>query len=354
MNSVKTMKATVAAITALSLMNGALVIASGNTNISSDSLVNIGAALTTVKGDSGTGARIDATTGASVMLTPDSTYLKTDAGVDPSYTDRLHLIANGNIARVVIRGERTDFGLNTNASQTGTALGANANAGGKYATATGNNAIAKGTNSAAYGHNSTAAGTNSVAIGSDSDAKEDNTVSIGNDTLKRKLTNVADGTASGDAITYDQFSSLNQSVKTLDRRVNKVGAGAAALAALHPLDFDPGDKMTFAVGYGNYKNAHAAALGAFYRPNEDVMVNVGGSLGDGSGLVNAGVSFKIGQGGEAASSRSALTKKVDELTKSNQQLQAENEALRTQDQTQDARIAQLEHQLAVIQHALGK
>ena len=90
------------------------------------------------------------------------------------------------------------------------------------------------------------------------------------------------------------IGSLNSRVNTLDGRIDKVGANAAALAALHPLDFDPDDKWDFAAGYGNYGNENAMAVGAFYRPNEDTMFSVGGSFGTGENMVNAGVSFKIG------------------------------------------------------------
>ena len=94
----------------------------------------------------------------------------------------------------------------------------------------------------------------------------------------------------------------------LGTRVNKVGAGAAALAALHPMDFDPDDKWDFAVGYGNYKDAHAAAVGAYYRPNEDTMFSVGGSFGGGENMVNAGVSWKFGQRNHISRSRVSMAK----------------------------------------------
>ena len=95
--------------------------------------------------------------------------------------------------------------------------------------------------------------------------------------------------------------------------MDRVGAGAAALAALHPLDFDPDDKWDVAAGYGNYKDAHAIAVGAFYRPNEDTMFSVGGSFGGGENMVNAGVSVKLGQGNHVSTSRVALAKEVEDL-----------------------------------------
>ena len=95
--------------------------------------------------------------------------------------------------------------------------------------------------------------------------------------------------------------------------MNRVGAGAAALAALHPLDFDPDDKWDIAAGYGNYKDAHAASIGAFYRPNEDTLFSVGGSFGGGENMLNAGVSMKIGQGNHVSTSRVAMAKEIKDL-----------------------------------------
>lgn len=110
------------------------------------------------------------------------------------------------------------------------------------------------------------------------------------------------------------ISSLSHSISNLDNRVNKVGAGAAALAALHPLDFDPDAKWDFAAGYGNYRGANAAAVGAYYRPNEDTMFSVGGTFGNGENMVNAGVSFKLGSGSSHVStSRVAMAKEIKEL-----------------------------------------
>lgn len=107
---------------------------------------------------------------------------------------------------------------------------------------------------------------------------------------------------------------MNGRISDLDNRVNKVGAGTAALAALHPLDFDPDAKWDFAAGYGNYRGANAAAVGAYYRPNEDTMFSVGGTFGNGENMVNAGVSFKLGSGSSHVStSRVAMAKEIKEL-----------------------------------------
>ena len=117
---------------------------------------------------------------------------------------------------------------------------------------------------------------------------------------------------SGIASTQD-IKNVTNKVGELGTRVNRAGAGAAALAALHPLDFDPDDKWDVAAGYGNYKDAHAVAVGAFYRPNEDTMFSVGGSFGGGENMVNAGVSVKLGQGNHVSTSRVALAKEVEDL-----------------------------------------
>ena len=111
-----------------------------------------------------------------------------------------------------------------------------------------------------------------------------------------------------------QVAANTESIYHINNRVNKVGAGAAALAALHPLDFDPDDKWDFAVGYGNYRNANSVAFGAFYRPNEDTMFSLGTNFGNGENMFNAGLSFKIGQGGSGiTTSKTAMAKKIESL-----------------------------------------
>ena len=159
--------------------------------------------------------------------------------------------------------------------------------------------------------------TNTLTVG---DVKIDNSgINAGN----KKITNVAAGDISAnstDAVNGGQLWKTNQTINNiggavneLGTRVNRVGAGAAALAALHPLDFDPDDKWDVAAGYGNYKDAHAVSVGAFYRPNEDTMFSVGGSFGGGENMVNAGVSVKLGQGNHVSTSRVALAKEVEDL-----------------------------------------
>ena len=159
--------------------------------------------------------------------------------------------------------------------------------------------------------------TNTLTVG---DVKIDNSgINAGN----KKITNVAAGDISAnstDAVNGGQLWKTNQTINNIGGAVNelgdrmdRVGAGAAALAALHPLDFDPDDKWDVAAGYGNYKDAHAVSVGAFYRPNEDTMFSVGGSFGGGENMVNAGVSVKLGQGNHVSTSRVALAKEVEDL-----------------------------------------
>lgn len=135
----------------------------------------------------------------------------------------------------------------------------------------------------------------------------------------QQIHDVAPGTAATDAVNVSQLSmfadNVGGAINKLDNRVNRVGAGSAALAALHPLDFDPDDKWDFAAGFGNYKNANAAAIGAYYRPNEDTMFSVGGSFGGGENMVNAGISFKLGQGNHVSTSRVAMGKEILDLRK---------------------------------------
>ena len=174
--------------------------------------------------------------------------------------------------------------------------------------------------------------TNGVTVKDVSLTKEG--LSIGNKTYvsnkglnanDQKVTNVAAGDLSEkstDAVNGSQLFATNQqvaqnvqSISKLGNRINKVGAGAAALAALHPLDFDPDDKWDFAAGYGNYNGENAAAIGAYYRPNEDTMLSVGGSFGNGENMVNAGVSLKLGQGNHVSTSKVAMAKEIKDLRK---------------------------------------
>ena len=185
----------------------------------------------------------------------------------------------------------------------------------------------------------------------------------------QKITNLADGEiaeGSTDAVNGGQLyntnqavianaeniNSLSHSLNKLDSRINRVGAGAAALAALHPLDFDPDNKWDFAAGYGNYAGANAVAIGTYYRPNENTMFSIGGSFGGGENMINAGISFKLGSGGSGiTTSKTVMAKKIKE----------QDELLKAQDakmKEQDEKIAKLEALVAqqgeMIQQALGK
>lgn len=141
------------------------------------------------------------------------------------------------------------------------------------------------------------------------------------------ITNVKAGEADTDAVNYGQLKDTNNRINGVENqvisnsnrinqlgsRVNKVGAGAAALAALHPMDFDPDDKLTFSAGYGNYAGENAAAIGAYYRPDEKVMFSVGGTVGNGENMVNAGISFALDRTNHVSNSRTALAREVIDL-----------------------------------------
>lgn len=126
----------------------------------------------------------------------------------------------------------------------------------------------------------------------------------------------------------NKIDGINQNMNALENRVNsrmdKAVAGSAALAALHPLDFDENDKWNVAAGYGNYRSGSAMALGAFYRPNEDTMFSIGGAMGNGQNMVNVGVSLKLGQHNGVSKSRKAMAQEIDDLKA---QLQAQNQKI---------------------------
>lgn len=168
--------------------------------------------------------------------------------------------------------------------------------------------------------------------------KEVGVVSVGNADAPRRIQNVAPGKVSAestDAINGSQLYSAIENVNTnlgdqisnVDSRATKGIAGAAALAALHPLDFDPDDKLQFSAGMGHYRGKTAAAVGLFYRPDEKVMFNIGGTMGNGENLINAGITFSLDRTPRVTGSRTALTKEVV--------------ALREHVARQDAQIAEL-------------
>lgn len=165
---------------------------------------------------------------------------------------------------------------------------------------------------------SLSAGENALVVNADGTA-----IAGGLNVLGSKITNVAAGElseTSKDAVNGSQLHETNINVANnsmrinkLGDRVNKVGAGAAALAALHPMDFDPDDKWSFAAGMGNYAGQNAAAIGAFYRPDEKVMFSVGGTVGNGENMVNAGISFALDRTNHVSNSRTALAREVIDL-----------------------------------------
>lgn len=164
----------------------------------------------------------------------------------------------------------------------------------------------------------------------------------------QQIHDVAPGTSDTDAVNVSQLkglvSGVDGAVNRLNNRLNRVGAGAAALAALHPLDFNPEEKWNFAAGFGHYVNANAGAIGAFYQPNEDTLFSLGGSWGGGENMVNAGVSIRLGHGNSIMGSRTVMAREIIALK---QQVEAqnlklkENEDLKARLAKQDQEIAEL-------------
>lgn len=156
--------------------------------------------------------------------------------------------------------------------------------------------------------------------------------------------------------------SLNNRVGELGSRINKVGAGAAALAALHPLDFDPGDKWDFAAGVGNYRNETAAAVGLFYRPNARSMFNLGWTMGDNRNMVNGGFSIKLGKGSvyndmskaQMAETIATQSKEISAMKADNAAIKADYNALKADNEAKEKRIDALEKQMQEIMAKLGK
>ena len=262
--------------------------------------------------------------------------------------------ANGNHANAIgssatATGDHAQaFGAGAQATGVRTnVFGSDAVATADYSIAIGNKANASTANSIALGANSTTrSATNETSAtvaghtyGGFAGTSPVGSVSVGNAGGERQIHNVAAGKISADstdAVNGSQLYSvandlqtqinnstpgainnnitnLNNRVGNVEKRVNKVGAGSAALAALHPLDFNPDDKWTIAAGYGHYHNANSAALGAFYRPNEDTMFSVGGTVGTGETQLNAGVSLRLGKRSPESRSRVAMGREIAEL-----------------------------------------
>ena len=248
--------------------------------------------------------------------------------------------ANGDHAQAFGAGAHAD-GLRTNV------FGSDASASADYSIAIGNKAVASTANSIALGANATTRSATNVTsatvaghtFGGFAGTSPVGSVSVGKAGEERQLHNVAAGEISAtstDAVNgsqlysvanelqdqinkgvpsnvTNQITNINNRVGDVEKRVNKVGAGSAALAALHPLDFNPDDKWTIAAGYGHYHNANSAALGAFYRPNEDTMFSVGGTVGTGETQLNAGVSIRLGKRSPESRSRVAMGREIAEL-----------------------------------------
>ena len=262
--------------------------------------------------------------------------------------------ANGNHANAIgssakATGDHAQaFGAGAQATGVRTnVFGSDAAATADYSIAIGNKANASTANSIALGANSTTrSATNETSAtiaghtyGGFAGTSPVGSVSVGKAGGERQIHNVAAGKISADstdAVNGSQLYSvandlqtqinnstpgainnnitnLNNRVGNVEKRVNKVGAGSAALAALHPLDFNPDDKWTIAAGYGHYHNANSAALGAFYRPNEDTMFSVGGTVGTGETQLNAGVSLRLGKRAPESRSRVAMGREIAEL-----------------------------------------
>ena len=143
----------------------------------------------------------------------------------------------------------------------------------------------------------------------------------------------------------EKITELGGRIGTLDTRVDRVGAGAAALAALHPLDYDPENKWDFAASYGNYNGANAVAIGAFYRPNENQMFSIGGSFGGGENMVNAGVSVKFGEGTGISTSKIAMANEIKDLKTANERMQQENKFMQQENKEMKNEIEILKQQV---------
>ena len=242
-----------------------------------------------------------------------------------------------------------------------TVSGANSGAFGDPNTVTGTGSYALGNNNTIGGNNTFVLGSNvtadvddAVVLGNKSTA-EAGAVSVGSDGGERQIKHVAEGTDDTDAVNKRQMDAaidnavgnnminMSNQINKLDSRINKVGAGAAALAALHPLDMD--GKFGLAAGFGNYRNANAMALGFFYRPTDRVMFSVGGSMGNGENMMNAGVSIALDKG--VNTSKAAMARKIHAQDTEIQTLKAENAEIKEQN-------AKLAERLAAIEAKLGK
>ena len=206
--------------------------------------------------------------------------------------------------------------------------------------------------------------TKTITVAADKDAtkvdfsgKDSNGNTI-NRTLTGIVTDATDATSAANVgYVQDVAGSLANGVQRvanqLSHDINKVGAGAAALAGLHPGEFDPDNKLDFAAGYGHYKGANAGALGAYYHPNEDTIISLAGTMGNGDPMLSAGVTFKLGPSGPNTLSRTALTKQVASVQKQNQILTAQNQAIAQKMAAVDQKNQQLEKDVADLKAKLA-
>ena len=220
----------------------------------------------------------------------------------------------------------------------------------------GNNVTVNGSNTFVIGHNVKTSASDAVVLGNGSEGV-DGAVSVGAKGKERQIKHVADGTDGTDAVNKRQLDAaidnavgnnmveMSHRISDMDSRINKVGAGAAALAALHPIDTD--DKFTMGLGYGNYRSAHSAAIGIFYRPTEKIMLSVGGAMGNGENMINAGISFALDKGKGFGTSKAAMARKIAAQGEEIQSLKAENAEIKEQN-------AKLAERLAAIEAKLGK
>ena len=302
---------------------------------------------------------------------------KSVAGGDyaTAFGDSSQALAENSLAAlggIVEKGATNGIAIgkgSTVSTPNGIAIGTGLKVSGKNSGAFGDPGEVSGSNSYAFGNNNTVSGDNTFVLGNNvstgaknavvlGDGSEgvDNAVSVGAKGKERQIKNVAPGTDDSDATTVKQVKEMIEAggggadlapvyrrINDVDSKVNKIGAGAAALAALHPMDTD--GKFSMAAGFGNYRDANAMALGVFYRPNDQVMFSMGGSLGNGENLLNVGVSFALDKG--VSTSKAAMARTI----------KAQGEKISEQDakiQTLEAENAKLAERLAAIEAKLAK
>jgi hypothetical protein len=234
---------------------------------------------------------------------------------------------------------------------------------GNHSGAFGDPSYVSGSNSYSFGNNNTVSGDNTFVLGSnvntnasnavvlgDGSVGVDNAVSVGAPGNERQIKNVAPGTEATDVATMGQVYSVAQNVNKVDSRLNKVGAGAAALAALHPIDMD--SKFGMGIGYGNYRSANAMSLGLFYRPMDNVMFSIGGTMGNGENMVNAGITIALDKGFNT--SKAVMAKNIKALSAENAAIKVENADMKKQLDEQGAKLTTQEAEIQALKAALAR